>query len=236
MTSKSSIAEKRARWAKGFTLVELIIVVGVLSILLAIVMPSLTQARTATFKKQARVEATALAQAAIRYKAEYGFWPGEVVWDSDDSVKIHPNSSDTQMYGAIIAGPESFTQNIETREGMDAPAILHLNTNEVFQAFSTVGYPEGAGYKRNPLNPKMISFLDLKNETDFNNVNFVDPWGESYRLVMGLNPRSRFTFTVKNGEVSLYEVSVSNVTAFAFSLGPSSLRSTNYIYSAGVGE
>ena len=236
MTGKPSITERQTRWARGFTLIELIVVVGVLSILLASVMPALKQVRTATLKKQAKVEATALAQAAIRYKAEYGFWPGEVVWSSDDSVKSHPDSDVSAMYGAIISGPESFTSKIESREGSGTLSLLQLNTNEVFQAFSTVGHPDGSGgYKSNPLNPKIIPFLDLKNETDFNNVSFPDPWGEPYRLIMGLNPRSEFIFRVTSGDTSLYEVSVSNVTAFAFSIGPSGSRSTNYIYSAGVG-
>ena len=227
-------------------MLELIVVVGVLSMLLAIVMPIIKQSRVAVYRKQAKVEATALAQAAIRYKAEYGFWPGEVVYDTESSVKPHPTAGG-QMYGAIVVGPASFTQRINAKGGGTASDLLHLNTNEVFQAFCTVGKHNGSsGYARNPLNPKMISFLDMlwpetaprgrlaSSMMDFDNVDFVDPWDEPYRLIMGLNPRTRFTFEITQNGAMVHEVSVSNVTAFAFSLGERGSRSTNYIYSAGV--
>ncbi|MCL2104055.1 MAG: prepilin-type N-terminal cleavage/methylation domain-containing protein [Kiritimatiellaeota bacterium] len=216
----------------GFTMLELIMVVGVLSVLLAIILPAPRMAREATLKKQAKAEATALAQAAIRYKAEYGFWPGEVLYDTDTAVKQNPNLPIPA--GMIAAGPVEFTSNITMNEG--AMGYLSLNTNEVYQAFSTVGYPGGNGYKINPLNPKAIPFLDLKDETDFDRVNFPDPWGQPYRLIMGLNPKSMFTFEVSINNVKYHDVSVSNVTAFAFSMGPSGLYRTNYIYSAGVVE
>ena len=219
---------------RGFTLLEMIVTVGVLSVVLAIIFPVVKSARTAALMKQARAEATALAQGAIRYKAEYGFWPGEMEYDAPDRVR--PHASKPSPCGMIAAGPAEFTTKIQV-SGSGPSGFLSLNTNEVFRAFSAAAYPAGGKYAANPLNPKAIQFLDLRNETDFDTVGFPDPWGEPYRLIMGLNPQSTFTFSVtkNNNPNPDYFVSVSNVTAFAFSLGPDRRNSTNYIYSAGVG-
>ena len=220
-------------------------VIGILAVLLAIVLPIPRLVRTAALKKQAKVEATALAQAAIRYKSEYGFWPGEVVCTGPGQpVEFHPDLSGDQIFGVIVSGPREFTQHISSK-GNSSLDILRLSTNEVYRAFSTVGYPSGKGYDVNLLNPKAIPFLELTNETDIESVCFPDPfknpqnpWGQPYRLVMGLNPRSRFEFSVyRNNDPSdvIYEAAVSNVTAFAFSVGPGGRGNTNYIFSAGVG-
>jgi len=212
------------------------VVIGILSVLLAIVLPIPRMVRQAALKKKARVEATALAQAAIRYKAEYGFWPGELVCKRDDVPRYE--NQPNQIIGVIVSGPREFTQNIQAQGNNTNLDILRLDTNEVYRAFSTVGYPEASGYGINLLNPKAIPFLELKEETDIELVNYPDPWGQPYRLVMGLNPKSVFIFTVTQNNdpsVVIHRVAVSNVTAFAFSIGTGLRGNTNYIYSAGVG-
>ena len=215
-------------------------VIGILSVLLAIVLPIPRMVRTAALKKRAKAEATALAQAAIRYKAEYNFWPGERIPSPGNPLLTDPHpdlTAQDKIIGVIVSGPREFTENIQARGGSSLD-ILRLNTNEVYRAFSMVGYPQGDGYDINPLNPKAIPFLELKNETDFNIVSYPDPWGQPYRIVMGLNPKSRFEFTVtaaNDPNTILHYVAVSNVTAFAFSIGTGLRGNTNYIYSAGVG-
>ena len=217
-------------------------VIGILSVLVAIVLPLPRMVRTAALKRQAKVEATALAQAAIRYKSEYGFWPGEMMaYNNEELIERHKDTP-VNILARIVAGPKDFTDELGLELNgveVDGKAYsLYLNTNEVFKAFNMVGYPNGSGrYKSNPLNPKMISFLDLKNATDFENVNFLDPWGEPYRLVMGLPPRNWYPVTPK-GNKSIIIVAVSNATAFAYSLGPKGDMpgNTNYIFSAGVGR
>jgi len=229
-------------FSNGFTLLELIVVIGILSVLLAIILPIPRMVRTAALKKRAKAEATALAQAAIRYKAEYNFWPGEIVYESPGSkLEYYNKLGIDQIVGVIVSGPREFTQNIKTLQsapGSSSLDILRLDSNQVYRAFSMVGYPQGGGYDINPLNPKAIPFLELKNEADIEIVNYPDPWGQPYRLIMGLNPKSRFEFTVtaaNNPNTILHYVAVSNVTAFAFSAGPGGRGNTNYIYSAGVG-
>jgi type II secretory pathway pseudopilin PulG len=63
----------------GFTVLELLIVIGVLTVLLAIMLPTIKTVRSASLRNRAQAEATALAQAAVHYKTEYGFWPGQLM-------------------------------------------------------------------------------------------------------------------------------------------------------------
>ena len=214
-------------------------VIGVLSVLLAIILPTIKTVRAAALRRQAAAEATALVQAAIRYKAEYGFWPGQLERKDNLSVRLNPKISQPHsMLHLIVCGPEEFTDDIEVevaeRDTAD-PNFLRINDNAVYQAFCTVGPASGSDHPLNPLNPKGIPFLPLTNENDFERVDYPDPWGHPYRLVMGLNPRSVFTVKIKRDSAVIYEKPISNTVAFAFSIGPTAAdRGVNYIYSAGV--
>jgi len=219
---------------RAFTVIELVMVVGVLSTLLAIVLPTIKTVRDAVQRRQAMAEATALAQAAIRYKTEYGFWPGQLESknEAEGTVRLRDEFKTDSMISGIISRYENASFTVTTT----GTAPVYIDENRVYQAFRQVGDKSGTAFKSNPLNPKGLHFLDLKNEGNVNDVSFPDPWGHEYILIMGLNPRTLFTHTVtiEGGNFPSYTVSVSNTIAFAFSLGPGGNLSTNYIYSAGV--
>lgn len=210
-------------------------VIGVLSVLLAIVIPTIKTVHAFALKKKARAEATALVQAAIRYKTEYGFWPGQLVRKDDVSVRLNPAINNPgAMLHLIVSGPETFTDELQVDMGT-SPNILKINDNAVYQAFRTIGPASGTRYGVNPLNPKGITFLRLETETDPNAVDYPDPWDQSYVLFMGLNPRTVFTYEIKDSAGAVIAThSVSNQIAFAFSRGPAGPNNTNYLYSAGV--
>ena len=209
-------------------------VVGVLSMLLAIVLPTIKTVRNAAQRKQATAEATALAQAAIRYKTEYGFWPGQLEPknDAEGTIQLRAAFKTDSFISGIISRYENASFTVTTT----GTAPVYIDENWVYQAFRCAGDKSGTTFRSNPLNPKGIHFLDLKNEGNVNDVSYPDPWGREYILVMGLNPRSTFrhTVTVQGNSMPSYTVSVSNTIAFAFSFGPGGTLSTNYIYSAGV--
>ncbi len=219
--------------ASAFTILELTMVIGMLSVLLAIILPTIKTVRTAALRKQAKIEATALAQAAIRYKTEYGFWPGQVVEKDTDTVKLGSDFTTQAQVPVIISRylNDSFTVNAT---GANPIYLKENNGNGVYRAFRRIGDKQGSTYKPNPLNPKGIHFIDLADEADPARVNFPDPWGNGYILFMGLNPRSTFTHTVTFPNGGSQVVRVDNTIAFAFSYGPDGRNSTNYIYSAGV--
>lgn len=215
-------------------------VMGVMSILLAIVLPTIGTAHTAALRKQAETEATALAQAALRYKTEYGFWPGELVINTgSDTVRFHDDftsSAGDGILALIVSAPQSFLNTLNTHEanGSGLSSLLKLKTNEVCRAFAQVDLAQSGTRKTNPLNPKGIHFLDLTDEGDLNRVSYPDPWGRSYVLFMGMNPQSTFTHEITSESSLVARITISNLTVFAFSFGPLGLNSTNYIYSTGA--
>lgn len=222
---------------KGFTILELLVVMGVLSVILAIAVPAIGSAHTTALKKRARSEATMLAQAAMRYKAEYGFWPGQVtIHPGDQKIRYHKDHKATDSVPLIFSGPSDFFDQLKItfKQNISASDIIHLDSNEVYQAFSRVDKDQPQGRKTNPLNPRGIHFLDLKNEEDLRIVSFPDPWGNPYILFFGMDPKLTLSHQVIPQENVVGRISISNVTAFAFSFGPYGLQSTNYIYSAGV--
>ena len=206
--------------------------------LLAIIMPTRKSAHAAILRKKAQAEATALAQAAIRYKIEYGFWPGQLVVNNAAEGTVQLRSefktalTSEKWISCIISryGNDGFTV---TATGTDP---VYLDENWAYQAFRRVGDNSGNNFLPNPLNPRGIHFLDMVNEDDGNQVSFPDPWGRQYILIMGLNPHTVFTHTVtaQNSSEPSRTASISNNIAFAFSYGPGGNLSTNYIYSAGV--
>ena len=221
------------RPCSGFTVLELTLVLGVLAMLLAIVIPTIKTVRAAVLRNRAGAEATALAQAVIHYKNEYGFWPGQLQVNPDNTVALHLKPEAVNGFiPVIVSGPKTFTDNIKTTGS--APIPLH--GNEVCQALSRLLKPAGGtiAFDPNPLNPKGIHFLDLEAEGDMEHVDFLDPWGRGYILFMGLNPASTFTHTVTFPNGGSQVMRVDNNIAFAFSFGPDGENSTNYIYSAGV--
>lgn len=226
----------------AFTVLELVMVMGVLSVLLAIIMPSTKALRQTAYRRRAAVEATALAQAAIRYKSEYGFWPGEIVPHDSDPTAVKRVVTDGTLIPMIAYGKKSFLENLTAKDGEGnsiTERIIKLQDDDptghqIYQAFCTVGEAASPPYPINPLNPRGIQFLDLQNEDDYLRVDYRDPWGQSYVLFTGMNPRNRFTYNVAGGASGTFSQSVSNQSAFAFSFGPPEHHGTNLIYSAGV--
>jgi prepilin-type N-terminal cleavage/methylation domain-containing protein len=63
------------RRRQGFTLLELIVVVGVIGILVALLFPAVNAARTKARERERDATKTALANAIIAYRAANGQWP-----------------------------------------------------------------------------------------------------------------------------------------------------------------
>lgn len=226
-TNVPSALSHKARHAHAFTLLELLIVMGVLSVLLSILLPVFTTARKATLKARAKIQATALAQAVIQYKNVYGYWPG-MVKASDDKLQQNPEAFSSDSSLALISRYSN-----EWFAVVNKVSGNYVTDNTLYR--SLLPFDKTKDKNANPLNPNRLRFIDLDNEREPNAAALSDPWGNQYIVVMGLAPSTTFTQEFRNQDnVLARRLSVSNLTAFVVCLGPEGRYSTNLIFSAGV--
>lgn len=233
-TNVPSALSHKARHAHAFTLLELLIVMGVLSVLLSILLPVFTTARKATLKARAKIQATALAQAVIQYKNVYGYWPG-MVKASDDKPQQNPEAFSSDSSLALISRySNEWLTVVNKASGND---VNYVTDNTLYRSLLPFDTTRPPGEKNaNPLNPSRLRFIDLDNEREPNAAALSDPWGNQYIVVMSLSSSTTFDqeFRDKDTDKVLARLCVSNLTAFAISLGPEGRDSTNLIFSAGV--
>ncbi len=215
---------------------ELLIVIGVLSILLSILLPVFHSTRKAALRSRAHIEATALAQAVIEYKNVYGYWPGMIKASSANQLKLNDDALENKALNWPLVSKycnDSFKVTVRQSDGSVKEAN-YVTDNTLYRSllpFDSSHLDTGAGKNLNPLNPQRIRFIDLTDEQSPSSVSLPDPWGNQYIVVMGLNPATTFTQDFTQNGTLVQRLSVSNLTAFALSRGADS---TNYIFSAGV--
>jgi len=222
----------------AFTIIELIIVIGIMSVLLAISLPTVKSIRMTAEKKKAAIQATLLTQAVIKYKHVYGFWPGQLEVKSvnaNGEAELELRNAFKNPSGTPVIISRYRNTDFEPTSSTGIQ-LIYFDQNELYRALNTIDPDNKNGeiFLPNPLNPKQIDFIDLENERDSNRVSFIDPWGQEYIVMMGLNPKTTFTHTINVSNGQDYRIAVSNNIAFAFSRGPDGNLSTNYIFSAGV--
>lgn len=231
----TGLRERADAESGGFTVLELLIVIGVLSVLFSILLPVFSKAREATLRSRAQVEASSLAQAVVQYKNVYGYWPG-MVTESGGALKIEqaPNRPAGAIDWPLVSNfsNEWFKVSVRSLDGSVNGEASYVTDNTLYRSLLPSDRRNSADKNRNPLNPQGLRFIDLKGEDDPQHVSLPDPWGNQYIVVMGLNPSTVFTHDFKNqdGEV-LHRLSISNLTAFALSYGSDK---RTLIFSAGI--
>ena len=115
---------------KGFTLLELLIVVAIIAILISILLPATQALRQKARNQEAEVTKMALANAIRAFRAEYGYWPGT---QSDSSQVLIINA--TNQYAKIIT-PCLLSTSVENIRqipfwDVDAP-VTNVSTRQPF--------------------------------------------------------------------------------------------------------
>jgi prepilin-type N-terminal cleavage/methylation domain-containing protein len=70
----------------GFSLLELIVVIGVIAILVGILFPAVSSARAKAREREATATMRALENAIMVYHADKGEWPGDVTLQSKEGT------------------------------------------------------------------------------------------------------------------------------------------------------
>ena len=122
----------------GFTLVELMIVMGVIVILLAMMFPVIIASKDKARKKQALTEAHNIALAISAYRSEYGKWPNQSQAGTDTTYFVNNNEVILPLIGnnprgRVFLAVQATNQTDGSTNMVDpwgVPYVICMNENE----------------------------------------------------------------------------------------------------------
>jgi prepilin-type N-terminal cleavage/methylation domain-containing protein len=186
----------------GFTLVELLVVIGIIAVLIAILLPALNRAREKGRQAQCLSNVRQIAMAFFMYTNENkGWFPAPGVWGnglgsqaatftptwygrSEDWIAWRLKQPDDPLEGAIVPYlnstnpavmrcPSDELNRTEIDTGFGGPFVYSYNMNS-YLSFGAVYHPASAAATQTP-DPAV-------NTTGWNNIRAANRWGVAWKI------------------------------------------------------
>ena len=197
---------------KAFTLVELLVVIGIIAVLAGILLPAINTAMKKADEAKARVEVKALISAWKKYHAEYGCWPA--------------SSTSPWMFGQVSSSLLPW-ERFKASEGESGIGMIGCVMTNIMYPNASLSY--GGGHMNyHPVctnyNPRRISFMEYRSDSVSTNGSFVDPWDFPYKVMFDIDGNGHVD---RGGSMStsVYD------SVIAWSVGPDGVESSDDINS-----
>ena len=144
----------------AFTLVELITVIAIIALLAGLVVAGTGFAKQRQASEKAKVQIALLSKAIEEFKADMGFYPGDL-----DNTPVDGNVS-KELYQALFKDGYDYTNTSSPSSTWDKATRIYL--------------PE-----LDPRNSKLGWVTRTTADTPGDNLDILDPWGSGYRYRKG---------------------------------------------------
>lgn len=194
---------------RSYTLVEILMVVGIIAILVGLAIPVLNSARSSARLNKASAECNAIALAIKNFEAEYGQMPDPTETSGEDGKTSVPTATFDNLYAP--------TDN-ELKQESDVG-----NTSAYYTLFTMLTMYDPSDHTQKITskyknNVKKMVFLDPP-PSYAEGKTYLDPWGKPYTILYRVDGESSMKFSLYAGSSEVNDRKIKLLTPIAVYTG-----------------